>query len=376
MAGENDEIDEIAHLWKKAQQHPRGPARPSHYTYLRGDLVAWLCDWWDLLGNWTLSGYLTNAAALAIEYCDNFHALEFDNCYEWTWGNTFEEKRDRSCCVMFVCAHLALKNSGPYVHLETYPYRNLKRCWFDGVPNSWDGEDLEDVENAEVVGEKRKQEEQQKEEGMPPHAKKPWRAVPPHPHKLLLNIERAVALERVLLNKLEWRLNVVTTLGVVGAFWARGIFLADDSRANDWPITPKFKAVVLKYVGLLIEVSQARGLDRAYGALVCGAGVLMCGRILTGMAPASFNVPVQDLMGCDERDADAVKASLIGCTDDLLAFWHKLLAVGEQLTFTASGAKKRAPTCRQAHYQALWLRQREVQDQLERLGEEDDGLEV
>ena len=103
---------------------------------------------------------------------------------------------------------------------------------------------------------------------------------------------------------------------------------------------------------------------------------LMCGRILTGMAPASFNVPVQDLMGCDERDADAVKASLIGCTDDLLAFWHKLLAVGEQLTFTASGAKKRAPTCRQAHYQALWLRQREVQEQLERLDEEDDGLEV
>ena len=108
----------------------------------------------------------------------------------------------------------------------------------------------------------------------------------------------------------------------------------------------------------------------------------MCGRILTGMAPASFNsfnVPVQDLMGCDERDADVVKASVVGCTDDLLAFWHKLLAVGEQLTFTASGDKKHkkhAPTCRQAHYQALWLRQREVQDELEKLGEEDDGLEV
>ena len=79
MAGEYDEIDEIVHLWNKAQQHPRGPARPSHYTYLRGDLVAWLCDWWDLLGNWTLSGYLTNVSALAIEYCDNFHALEFDS---------------------------------------------------------------------------------------------------------------------------------------------------------------------------------------------------------------------------------------------------------------------------------------------------------
>ena len=64
---------------------------------------------------------MTNAAVLAIEYCDNFHALEFDNCYEWTWGKTFEEKRDRSCCVMFVCAHLALKNSGPYVPPETYP---------------------------------------------------------------------------------------------------------------------------------------------------------------------------------------------------------------------------------------------------------------
>ena len=132
---------------------------------------------------------------------------------------------------------------------------------------------------------------------------------------------------------------------------------------------------MLKYVGLLIEMSQARGLDRTYGALVCGAGVVMYGRILTGMTPASFNVPVQDLMGCDQKDADAVKASLIACTDDLLAFWRKLLAVGEQLTFTTSGDKKKAPSCRQAHYQALWLRQREVRNQLEQLGEDDDGLE-
>ena len=103
----------------------------------------------------------------------------------------------------------------------------------------------------------------------------------------------------------------------------------------------------------------------------------MCGRILTGMAPASFNsfnAPVQDFIGCDDNEADAVKASLIACTDDLLAFWHKLLAVGEQLTFTASGDKKhkkKARSCRHAHYQALWLRQREVQDQLEKLGEDD-----
>ena len=65
------------------------------------------------------------------------------------------------------------------------------------------------------------------------------------------------------------------------------------------------------------------------------------------------------------------------CKDDLLQFWRTLEAVGEKLTYYAGKVPqevKRPTSCRHAHYQALWLRQREVREELEWLCENDDGL--
>ena len=89
-----------------------------------GDLVAWLCDWWDLLGNWTPSGYLTNAAALAIEYCDNFHAQEFDECEEWT-KSPAKSHISRGAYIIALKTHLTAKKRNLSLSLNVYLLTHL-----------------------------------------------------------------------------------------------------------------------------------------------------------------------------------------------------------------------------------------------------------
>ena len=385
MASEDDQTyEEIVRLCMKAQQQPRGAARPWHYTQLRGDLVGWLCDWWDMQGKWTTTDHMTHATVLAIEYCDMFHAMDFDEYAGWMWGNTFEERRVKSCCVMYVCAMMARKFASEDLP-EKWPLIALSAFQFEGVPESWDPYDMKediwmihwrvrmnfddslkdkDGQKAKVVGKKRTRQAQQNG--------KQW--VWDTGSKIWLRVDQGKALERFVLNKLNWRLNVVTTMDVVSTFWARGIFLPEnyrDNDGNDWPVTPKFEAVVLKHVNLLMEMSQARGLDCAYGALVCGAEVLICGRILSGLRGILPNVPVQF--------AAAVELQQAACRDDLLQFWRRLEDMGANLTYHADKVLqevKRPTSCRHAHYQALWRRQRAVREQLEWLRENDDGLEV